>query len=82
MTRYLEDISDLTTLLPIGIILAILVGPCIENPKSIIITENVMGNKIPDKFYYVRGKRVYLEIDGKPLEDYLRSRDIPKLSIE
>ena len=65
----------MTTLLPIGIILAILVGTCIENPKPIIITENVMGNKIPDKFYYVRGKRVYLGIDGKPIEDYLRSKD-------
>ena len=75
MTRVLEDISDLATLFPIGIIPVIFVGPCIENPKSIIITENVIGNKIPDKFYYVRGERVYLEIDGKPIEDYLRSRD-------
>lgn len=82
MTRVLEDISDLATLFPIGIIPVIFVGPCIENPKSIIITENVIGNKIPDKFYYVRGKRVYLEIDGKPLEDYFKSKNKEGYSIK
>ncbi|MDP3026728.1 MAG: hypothetical protein Q8N63_03395 [Nanoarchaeota archaeon] len=75
MTKVLEDISDLATLFPIGIISVIFVGPCIENSKPIIITENVRGNKIPDKFYYVMGKRVYLEIDGKSVEDYFKSKD-------
>ena len=34
--------------------------------------ENVIGNETPDKFYEIDGRRVYLEIDGKPVEEYLK----------
>ena len=42
---------------------------------SKIQTENVIGNKAPEKFYEVDGKRVYLEIDGKPVADYFKKGD-------
>lgn len=35
-------------------------------------TENVIGGKAPEKFYEIAGKRVYLEIDGQPVEKYFR----------
>ena len=37
-----------------------------------IKTQNVMGNEKPEKFYEIGGKRVYLEIDGTPVEDYFK----------
>lgn len=33
---------------------------------------NVVGNNEPDKFYKINGKRIFLEIDGKPVEEYFR----------
>lgn len=35
-------------------------------------TSNVLGAEAPEKFYNVDGQRVYLEIDGKPVEQYAR----------
>ncbi len=34
--------------------------------------ENVMGDKELEKFYEINEKRVYLEIDGKPVEEYFK----------
>lgn len=35
---------------------------------------NVLGNpKISEKFYEINGQRFYLEIDGKPVEEYFRN---------
>ena len=36
--------------------------------------EQTMGNKTPERFYEIGGKRVYLEIDGKPVEQYFSDR--------
>lgn len=35
-------------------------------------TENVLGNPEPEKFYEIEGRRVYLEIDGKSIEQYFQ----------
>lgn len=35
-------------------------------------TANVLGAEAPEKFYDIDGQRVYLEIDGKPVEQYVR----------
>ena len=37
-------------------------------------TENVIGNSEPETFYTVNGQRVYLKIDGKSVEDYVRGK--------
>lgn len=34
--------------------------------------ENVIGNEAPEKFYVINNQRVYLEIDGKPVEQYCK----------
>ena len=39
-------------------------------PKAEV--RNVIGGNKPDVFYNIDGKRVYLEIDGKPIENYFR----------
>lgn len=44
----------------------------IEKPKHEIREENVIGEDSPEKFYEIDGKRVYLEIDGKPVEQHFR----------
>jgi len=36
---------------------------------NILQEMNVLGNTTPEKFYYVNGQRVYLEIDGKSVEN-------------
>ena len=33
--------------------------------------EQVRGNHIPEKFYVVGGQRLYIEVDGRPVESYL-----------
>ncbi len=33
-------------------------------------TRDVMGKYLPEKFYEINGQRVYLEVDGKPVEQY------------
>ncbi|MDP4012125.1 MAG: hypothetical protein Q8R00_00770 [Candidatus Nanoarchaeia archaeon] len=42
----------------------------IENVQ--IFTENIRDGSEPEKFYWVNNQRVYLEIDGKPVEEYFR----------
>lgn len=37
--------------------------------------ENVQGDERPEAFYEIDGKRVYLEIDGMPVEEYLQQQD-------
>ena len=34
-----------------------------------LYTKNVVGNDTLDKFYIINGQRVFLEIDGKPIEN-------------
>jgi len=34
--------------------------------------ENVLGDPEPEKFYEIDGQRVYLEMDGKPVEQYCK----------
>lgn len=34
--------------------------------------ENVIGQEAPERFCDLNGQRVYLEIDGKPVEQYVR----------
>lgn len=36
--------------------------------------ENVMGRDAPEKFYDFNGQRAYLEIDGKPVKQYIQER--------
>ena len=36
--------------------------------------ENVIGQEAPERFYDLNGQRVYLEIDGKPVEQYVREK--------
>lgn len=43
----------------------------IDQPYK-VQTKNVIGKKAPEKFYEINGNRVYLEIDGKPVEEYFR----------
>lgn len=46
----------------------------IEELKPIVREEQVFGAQTPEKFYEIDGKRVYLEIDGKPMEQYFGDR--------
>lgn len=32
--------------------------------------QNILGEDTPEKFYEINEQRVYLEIDGKPIEQY------------
>ena len=36
--------------------------------------ENVIGQEAPERFYDLKGQRVYFEIDGKPVEQYVKER--------
>lgn len=38
----------------------------ILTPK--MITKNIIGNSLPEKFYEINNKRIYLEIDGKSVD--------------
>ncbi len=38
-------------------------------------TEDVIGEKAPETFYEINGQKCYLEIDGKPLADYIKIRE-------
>ena len=46
----------------------------IDKIKPKIQTCDVIGEKEPEKFYEIDGKRVYLEIDGKPIAEYFAMR--------
>ncbi len=37
-----------------------------------IQTRNTIGRDLNDKFYEINGEKVYLEIDGRPVEDYFK----------
>jgi hypothetical protein len=50
----------------------------VEELKPKLQIENVIGNEELDKFYEISGKRVYLEIDGKPAEEYFKSAYNPQ----
>lgn len=43
------------------------------NESREIKTENVMGTSEPEKFYEINGQRVYVEIDGKPVEEHFET---------
>ncbi len=34
--------------------------------------QNVIGQEAPEKFYVIDGKRAYLEIDGRSVEQHVR----------
>jgi len=38
--------------------------------KAAVQIKNTVGDSTPDKFYEINGRRVYIEIDGQPVEDY------------
>lgn len=40
--------------------------------QSDLQVQNVIGNDPNEIFYGINGKRAYLEIDGKPIEEYFR----------
>lgn len=46
----------------------------LDELKPIVKEEQVIGNQIPEKFYEIDGKKVYLEIDGKPVEEYFTEK--------
>lgn len=45
-----------------------------ENMQAIpqIQEQNVISQEAPEKFYEINGQRVYLEVDGKPIEQYFK----------
>ena len=43
-----------------------------EKMVDLLHQRNVIGNEAPEKFYEVNGQRAYLEIDGKPVEQYFK----------
>ena len=42
--------------------------------EYVLQERNVVGGEKPEKFYEIGGKRVYLEIDGQSVEQYLENR--------
>ena len=46
--------------------------------KSEVQVEDVIGREDPDKFYEINRQRAYLEIDGKPVEDYFKEIKLEK----
>lgn len=49
-------------------------GGKIDELRPKIFSEQVIGDSTPEKFYKIDGERVYLEIDGQPVEQYFASR--------
>ena len=45
--------------------------------RSSIITRDLNGNGIPEKFCEIEGKRFFYEVDGKSIEDGLQ-KPVPK----
>ncbi len=41
-------------------------------PQYELQVRDLNGNGIPEKFYEVNGKKVFVEIDGKSVEDTIR----------
>ena len=46
----------------------------IDQLTPVVREEQVLGNQTPEKFYEIEGNRVYLEIDGKPVEQYFTDK--------
>ena len=44
-------------------------------PAIELRTGNVTGGKAPEKFYKIEGKKVFLEIDGQPVESYFQNKE-------
>ncbi|MFA5888283.1 MAG: hypothetical protein WC852_06255 [Candidatus Nanoarchaeia archaeon] len=42
--------------------------------KLQVQTANVLGAEAPEKFYDIDGQRVFLEVDGKPVAEYVKGR--------
>ena len=40
------------------------------NPEIQVKRENIFGNNSPEEFYEIGGRRAYLTIDGKSIEEY------------
>ena len=65
---------ELYSLVSIGVFAGIFVANKVGCSKNYELkTENVVGNEIPEKFYEINGKKVYLEIDGKLVEEYFKN---------
>jgi len=47
-----------------------------KKEECLLQQRNVIGNETPDKFYEINGQRAYLEIDGMPVEGYIRKEFI------
>ena len=46
-----------------------------KQPQEYEIQVNdIIGGDAPEKFYHIQGRRVYLEIDGKSIEDYVEGK--------
>jgi hypothetical protein len=43
------------------------------NPS--LLESQVVGDATPDKFYEINGKKAYLEIDGKSVDEYFKMGD-------
>ncbi|HLC58605.1 MAG TPA: hypothetical protein VJI68_01980 [Candidatus Nanoarchaeia archaeon] len=42
--------------------------------KPELKVENVIGKEAPEKFYEINRQKVYLEIDGKPVDQYVKEK--------
>ena len=43
----------------------------VESQKITVVKENVIGGSAYDTFYVIGGKRVFLEIDNVPIDQYI-----------
>jgi hypothetical protein len=46
--------------------------------ESQLKKENVLGSALPEEFYEINGKRFYLRIDDKPIEELYRPKPVEK----
>lgn len=46
-----------------------------QEQKPEIEIKNILGGPEDEKYYFIAGEFVYLEIDGKPVEEYLGSNN-------
>lgn len=44
----------------------------LKTMQPVLQVENIRGSPEPEKFYVINNQRVYLEIDGKPVEQYCK----------
>jgi len=45
---------------------------------SQVQVRDVIGSKKPETFYIINGERVYLKIDGKPVDEYFKLAEEPE----